>query len=212
MMQQPNWEPKAPAWVRQACSAWGRQKRRIWTGKDWYIDADGRRRYDVDGYAQSMLGRIREEQILAKQKGTVPRETITREVHQRWDEIFFGDGLAVQQTLPGLPGRPNCVLHLHYVFDPEFGLTMSRKARLLDSDLTTYKEDLKCAEFWVWSRLESGRSTAAQLVERVNEIVKESLKSASEPAIHSQNARRSLRAAPEINLAALNRPKLTFAR
>jgi hypothetical protein len=154
-----------PDWVRSANHRWGRQKRRIWSGMDWYLNPKGARQQHIDGYAESFLGRILEEKVSAGEAGPS---------RQKWAEVFWGDALDVARVIPGLPEMPYAVLHLHYVFDPEFGLTVNRKARLLNIDRTTYGEHLARAEFWIWAKLEPNMQDT-QLTERVQKIVREAL-------------------------------------
>jgi hypothetical protein len=165
-----------PDWVRTANQRWGRQKRRIWAGMDWYLNPQGQRQQHVDGYAESFLGRILEEKVSAGQAGPA---------RQKWAEVYWGEGLDVARVIPGLPEMPYAVLHLHYVFDPDFGLTVSRKARLLSIDRTTYGEHLARAEFWIWGRLEPTVQDT-QLTERVQKIVREALTQDLIPVTNSQ--------------------------
>ena len=179
-----------PDWVRKFNGAWGRQKRRIWTGHDWHGN--------VDGYAQSLLGRIREERDGASQ-GTPSS--------QRWPEVFWGDGLDVQRSLIGMPEMPYSVLHLHYVWDPEWNVTATRKARCIGLERDVYYNHLDRAEFWIWSRLEASECSYTQIVETVNNIVRGVLQTGGPEAINSQTREKCPR---EVNLAALNRPKVSL--
>ena len=136
---------ETPQWVRIACQRWGRQKRRLWAGGDWYRDHRGIQRRHVDGYANSFLGRLLEEREGASQ-GILT---------QHWEEVLWGDGLDVQRALHGVPLLYFDVMHLHYVFDPEFGLTAARKSELLGlASRRTYWSALDRGEFWVFSQLE----------------------------------------------------------
>lgn len=180
-----------PDWVRKSNGLWGRQKRRIWTGMDWHKN--------VDGYAQSLLGRIREEREGAGQGVRV----------QRWPEVYWGDGLEVQRSLLGMPETPYAVLHLHYVWDPEWNVTAGRKARCIGIERDVYYDHLDRAEFWIWSRLEAGTCRDTQIVEAVTKIVNEALREVSVSAINHQTSERCQR---ELNLTALNRPKISISR
>lgn len=177
-----------PDWIRRANGMWGRQKRRIWCGHDWHGN--------VDGYAQSLIGRIREEREGAGQ-GTPS---------QRWPEVFWGDGLDVQRSLLGMPEMPYAVLHLHYVWDPEWAITASRKARALSIQREIYYDHLDRAEYWIWARLEATHCGHTQVVEAVHKLVREVLQNGGSDVINSQT---SERCPPEIDFAALNRSKIT---
>jgi hypothetical protein len=182
-----------PDWVRKSNSLWGRQKRRIWTGADWHGN--------VDGYAQSLLGRIRDE-----------REGAGQGQHsQKWPEVFWGDGLDVQRSLLGLPEMPYSVLHLHYVWDPEWNITVGRKARCIGIDRETYYDHLDRAEFWIWSRLEVRACDHTQIVEAVQKIVENTLREGANAAINSQTGETPpAKQRREINYDALNRKTLSI--
>lgn len=173
-----------PEWVRIACQRWGRQKRRIWTGADWHGNPDG--------YAQSLLGRIRDER-----EGTGQGIAV-----QRWPEVYHGEALEVQRALMGLGERRHAALHFQYVWDPTFGVTVKQKCDYLEVKRTEYFALLERAETWIHARLEPRPDS--QLVEQVGEIVRKALQNASGSATNSQTKR----AGPQINLAALNRPIL----
>jgi hypothetical protein len=130
-----------------ACARWGRQKRRIWVGGDWYVDGEGLRRHHADGYAQSFLGRLLEERDGTGQGAR----------NQHWPEVLWGDALEVQIALTGMPVICYDVLHLHFVFDPEFGLTAARKAELAQISRRSYWDVLQLAELRVWGRLAPGQ-------------------------------------------------------
>lgn len=180
-----------PEWVLSDCRRWGRQKRRIWAGHDWYGN--------IDGYAQSLLGRIREERDGASQG--------TRAQH--WPEVYWGSGLDVQRTLLGMPERQYAVLHFQYVWDPEWNVTSDRKAGYLGLKRTEYFSIARASETWVYSRLDLRSCSDAQLVESVNKIVREALHGRPEPTINSQTREKCPR---EPNLVALNRPKISLPR
>ena len=63
---------ETPQWVRIACQRWGRQKRRLWAGGDWYRDHRGIQRRHVDGYANSFLGRLLEERGAFEGRKSLP--------------------------------------------------------------------------------------------------------------------------------------------
>lgn len=180
-----------PDWVRSDCRLWGRQKRRIWTGHDWHGN--------VDGYAQSLLGRIRDEREGAGQG----------EVSQHWPEVFWGAGLDVQRCLIGMPERQYRALHFQHVWDPEWGVTAERKASFLGMKRTEYFELVDRSETWVHARLDlPERRSDAQLVEFVNEIVTQALQRGGRKATKAQAGRSS--PARELNLSALNRPLISL--
>lgn len=181
-----------PEWVTLANIRWGKQKRRIWTGKEWYIDSSGKRRYDVDGYASSLLGRIRDEGAGAGQG----------QLKQHWDEVFWGDGLEVQRAIPGMSEMPFAVGHLQFVFDPEFGLTAPKKAALLDISTRTYWDELKLFQTWIQARLYRAHTQVSEIPkERVLQLPKKQDKKLS-----------TLITSPSypLDLSALKRKKLSL--
>lgn len=174
-----------PDWVRTACNRWGRQKRRIWTGHDWHKN--------VDGYAESLLGRIRDERDGAWQGLR----------SQRWPEVFWGDGLDVQRALIGMPEAPLAVMHVHYVWDPEWCLVASKKAALLDMSLRRFWEELKKGEIWIFARLDCAHT---QVAVASTEISREDLKPVQRTATNAATAIGS----PNLSFEALQRPKLSI--
>lgn len=187
-----------PDWVRTACRRWGKQKRRIWTGRDWYVDSKGARRYDIDGYANSLLGRIRDERDGASQG----------QRKQYWAEVFWGDGLDVQRSIVGMPERQFYALHFQYVFDPEFALTIDRKAQFLSLKRTEYFALVDRAETWVYSRLDSSGRPDAQVVEQVEKIIREALQTSPRSVIKLQT--RQSCPPKELNFSALKRKTLSL--
>jgi hypothetical protein len=186
-----------PRWVISALALWGRQKRRVWIGKDWHGN--------VDGYAQSLLGRIREEQILAANEGRLmPGESVARPVAQRWLEVFWGAGLDVQRGIVGMREIPYAVLHLHYVFLPEWQLTVAQKAEWIGITTAEYWRELENAENWTHAKLDS--TSDCQPSEKLLHVP---IQSATTCIQSAKVAKVSLDA---LNLAALNRPKLKLAR
>src|SRR5437868_4912748 len=137
---------ETPSWVKIACGRWGAQKRRIWSGGDWHIDRTGSKQRHVDGYAQSLLGRLVDERY-----GAGHRALMNAQV---WTEVFSGDALSVQRTLPGMPEEAFITIHLRYVFDPDLGLTADQKAALIGLSVRGYWLALSRAEMWIWARLE----------------------------------------------------------
>lgn len=181
-----------PEWVVTACIRWGKQKRRIWTGKDWYIDSKGVKRYDVDGYANSLLGKMREEGEGASHG----------ELKQYWPEVLWGDALDVQRATPGMPEMPFSVGHLHFVFDPEFGLTAPKKAALLEISVRQFWDELKLFEMWVYARLYCAH-------DQVREIPKEKV---LQPVKKQDRKLSTLITSPSypLDLSALKRKKLSL--
>jgi hypothetical protein len=187
-----------PEWVHTACRRWGRQKRRIWTGKDWYIDSAGIRRYDVDGYASSLLGRIRDERDGAGQS----------QIKQHWPEVLWGDGLEVQRAIIGMPEAALGVGHLNFVFDPEFGLTATKKAELLEISLRKFWDELKTFEMWVFARLYCAHDQVREIPEENHEKGLQQVKKEVRNSV-------TLITSPkyplsELNLSALKRKKLSL--
>lgn len=131
-----NMTDEIPQWVRLACKRWGAQKRRIWLGRDYHGN--------IDGYAQSLLGRIRDE-----------REGASQGVQsQKWPEVYRGDGLEVQRAIYGMPELGFEVLHFQYVWDPRWEITASQKAKILGIGRTEYFKRKDKAEVWVHARLD----------------------------------------------------------
>lgn len=173
------------------------------------------RRRHVDGYANSFLGRLLREREGAGQGA----------VCQFWAEVLWGDALDVQRNLPGMPLTCFDVLHLRYVFDPEFGLTANAKAALIDLPTRLYWVALERGELWLWSRLDRGAAaetggtqpppepnlsvsvththTASAGIAKPRELIFRSPKR-TKPA-HPDNV-------PELSLRALRRPMLTLPR
>jgi hypothetical protein len=192
-----------PGWIITALSLWGRQKRRAWISREWYVGPKGERSEHVDGYAQSLLGRIREEQIQAKHKGRLmPGESVARPVSQYWPEVFWGLGLDVQRNIISICEVQYCVLHLHYVWLPEWQLTISQKAKSVGIDKNAYWRQLENAEHFVHGGLNSASDCPhTQKLLRI-------------PVESGTNRRQSATMAKlpsvELNLAALGRKKLSL--
>jgi hypothetical protein len=176
-----------PDWVRSDCRVWGRQKRRAWEGKDWHGN--------IDGYAQSLLGRIREERDGASQCTPI----------QRWPEVFWGAGLDVQRALLGMPEMPLTAINLHYVWNPDWGLTAAKKAALMDVSVRSYWDEVKKGEFWVFARLSCAHSEVREIA---TEISRKDLRKASEPAINMVHAL----ASPVLSFEALQRSKISLRK
>ena len=193
-----------PQWVRVACDRWGRQKRRIWSGGDWFRDHKGEKRHHVDGYASSFLGRLLEEREAAGEGGVYT---------QHWPEVLWGDGLEVQRAIVGMPVQCYDTLHLRYVWDPEFGLTAAAKAEILGITTRGYWTALERAEFWIWARLEpqperlspSGADPHSATHEKTRLHTLQLPRLERTRPIHSPNM-------PELSLQALQRPTLTLPR
>lgn len=175
-----------PNWVRIFCGHWGEQKRRIWLGRDW----NG----NVDGYANSLVGRIRDERDGASQG----------QRNQYWPEVFWGDGLAVQRVIHGMPADPSDALHVKYVWDPRYKLRGEQKAALLGMSERAYWEAAGRAEFWVFARLDP--SAQAQVVESIRKLKHQLLNSIPKMAQDGNH----LIKAPEVSFAALNRSTLSL--
>lgn len=137
---------EAPQWVGVACQHWGKQKRRIWSGGDWFINRAGQKIRHVDGYARSFLGKLAEERC-----GSGHRYLVA---DQCWREVYGGDGLDVQRACPGMPEISFFAVNLHYVFDPDFGLSARQKADLVEISVRSYWRGLEMAKLWLWARLE----------------------------------------------------------
>lgn len=198
-----------PQWVIDACARWGRAKRRIWRGADWHMrvhierDANGKsekvltRHWHVDGYADSFMGRLMEDKMGAGQGKR----------SQHWPEVMYGDALEVQRAMPGMPELPSDALHMHFVFDPEWGLTARRKAALIGLKERAYWEALGRAEFWIYARLDPART---QTSETVIEIPQERLQNNSKSA--TKRAHEITSSEVSLNLSALNRPTIFVRR
>lgn len=127
-----------PQWVRLACKRWGQQKRRIWLGRDFHGN--------IDGYAQSLLGRIRDERDGAGYNVMA----------QKWAEVYRGDALEVQRAIQGIGEKRHAVLHLQYVWDPAWMVSISAKAKMLGVRRTEYFELRNRAETWIHAKLDEG--------------------------------------------------------
>lgn len=173
-----------PDWIRRACALWGRQKRRIWAGMDWHGN--------IDGYAQSLLGRIKEERDGAS----------SSQVRQHWPEVFTGDGLDVQRSLDGLGEVPRAALHFRYVWDPDWNVTIADKAAYLGVGRTEYFELIARAESYMHGRLEVITSPDENIRRIVRKTIQQALTSGSPSAIKAQTS------ATCLNLKALYRPIL----
>jgi hypothetical protein len=174
-----------PVFIIGALRMWGRQKRRIWIGSDWHGN--------IDGYAQSLLGRIRDEREGAGEQGAR---------NQFWPEVFWGAGLDVQRGIIGMRETPLCVLHLHYVWLPEWELTVDQKARSVGIKKADYWRELENAENWAHAKLDS--PSDCQQRERPLHVV------AKTATTHAQSVRFKQVSVPELNLTALNRSKISI--
>jgi len=195
---------ETPSWVKLACGRWGAQKRRIWSGGDWHINRAGIKQRHVDGYSQSFLGRLVEERY-----GAGHRQLMGS---QFWAEVFSGDALMVQRTLPGMPEEACVVVHLRYVFDPELGLTADDKAALLGLSVRGYWLALARAEMWIWARLDGG--TTEHNVEHVQVPAVEGKARGGDLQPGAKRATSSARTVrlPDLCLSALGRSTLHVAR
>ncbi len=179
-----------PPWVISYCQTWGRQKRRIWDGSETFVNCEGKEDTHIDGYAGSLLGRIREERDGAGQQGAL---------HQHWAEVMWGHGLEVQRSLPGMPENPLLVGHLQYVWPKEFGLSIPRKAALIELDKNQYWDSLRNFEWWVFARLNPASDCQPS---------KLPLQLVSKPPTVRPNPVGLPKVS--LNLASLNRPKITL--
>lgn len=168
--------PDIPTWVRQACMRWGEQKRRIWAGRDWFGN--------IDGYAQSLLGRIRSERDGASQG----------QRNQHWPEVFLAEGLEVQRATKRMQERPYAALHFKYVWDPRWEVSAARKARMLNVSRTAYFEVVGKGESCILQALEG--SPDSQVADRVHEIIREALSKHGPKAIRAHTCRSSLDFSP----------------
>ena len=172
-----------PAWVHHACRQWGEQKRRIWSGMDWHGN--------VDGYAQSLMGRIREERDGASQGKR----------NQYWPEVFTGDGLDVQRAMTRIQERPCAALHFKYVWDPRWEISASRKARMLDVSRSVYFEIVGKGESFILRALDIGPDS--QVTDRLHEIIQDALSKPLRSDTKAQAGRKPL------DFTAFHRPILS---
>ena len=179
-----------PDWVRLACSRWGRQKRRMWQGKETYVNSKGQMCRHIDGYAESFMGRIVDERVAAGQPGAAG---------QRWPECFFGDGLEVQRAIIGMPESTHDAIHVKYVWDAAFNLSWAERAKLIGMKERVFWEAVGRAEFWVYARLEPAAAVVDLPLRR---------ESATKQTITAKMPKLS---PADINLAVLARSKLTIA-
>lgn len=174
-----------PQWVISGVGLWGRQKRRVWIGTDWHGN--------VDGYSQSLLGRIRDEREGAGEQGARA---------QSWPEVFWGVGLDVQRALAGMREIPFRVLHLHYVWPPEWNIGIERKAALTGIKKPDYWRELENAETWVHAKLDSASYYRPK--ENLLHVVVQSVTSSTQSNMIAKLSSSSLDMKP------LARPKLTI--
>jgi len=195
---------EVPGWVRLACDRWGRQKRRIWAGGDWYIDGEGLRRHHADGYAQSFLGRLLAERDGAGQGAR----------SQHWPEVLWGDALDVQRNILGMPITCFEVLHLKYVFDPEWGLTVANKAALISLKVWSYWDSVGRAEWWLYARLQRGPEYDLGVSVSTGKSVTHGSDTGNELRRSPKERKRSGHSSnlPKLTLEALERPTLTLPR
>ena len=174
-----------PSWVIGALGLWGRQKRRVWIGTDWHGN--------VDGYSQSLLGRIRDEREGAGEQGVRS---------QHWPEVFWGMGIDVQRGIVGMREIPFCVLHLHYVWPPEWEIHIDTKAKMLGISKPEYWRELENGENWTHAKLDSTSDCVPR--EKILRVVVQSDTTSAQSANVAKVSARSL------NLKALNRSKITL--
>jgi hypothetical protein len=155
----------------------------------------GGKQQHVDGYAQSIMGRIKDERVAA---GDGCRS-------QHWDEVYWGDALDVQRASVGMPEMPNDALHVKYVWDPEFGLSPRQKAEILGLKERAYWEAVGRAEFWIFARLSPAH---AQATETVIEISQDRLQTGLKEAKKSVHQITS----PELSFKGLNRATVSLKR
>jgi hypothetical protein len=168
-------------------------------------------RMHVDGYADSLLGRMRDERILFRRSRRVPHETQVRRLRQKWEEVYFGDGMEVQLALLGMPEEAFNVLHLQYVWDGQFNLNATEKAALISMKTRAYWEALGRAEYWIWARLETGmraHEIANGVSDLVDKIVARTLTATRRATKKAQDGQSPPR--ETLDFAALSRPKLSI--
>jgi hypothetical protein len=102
-----------------------------------------------------------------------------------------------------MPEIPYAVLHLHFVFDPEFGLSVTQKAALIGIKRTAYNEALGNAEHFVLAKLDGGLPDAQMKVIALKTIT-EALRTARISVTKAQTSR----TCPSLNLQAMGRPTL----
>lgn len=189
-----------PEWVRVALRHWGHQKRRVWEGRgNWYMDKNGIRQVHIDGYSDSFMGALMEDREGAGQGC----------VRQRWEEVYWGDGLEVLKALPGLPETPNDALHVRYVWNPECGLVARQKAALIGLKERAYWEAVGRAEYWIWARLEGKNPAHTQVLDASEKIIQLPLRRAKSSGTHTTHTVCVPKVSvPQLNYAALKRSKL----
>jgi hypothetical protein len=174
-----------PSWVIDGLRLWGRQKRRAWLGADWHGN--------IDGYAQSLLGRIRDEREGAGEQGARS---------QYWPEVFWGVGLDVQRGIVGMRETPLHVIHLHYVWPAEWELTVDQKARSIGLKKADYWRELENGENWTHAKLDSVSDCDRK--ENILRVVAES------DTNRSQSVNVAKVSSQTIDFAPLSRPKIAF--
>jgi hypothetical protein len=189
-----------PVWVLSALNTWGRQKRRIWEGGA--TSRSGHRH--VDGYVNSLLGRIREEREGAGQGARTM---------QRWPEVYQGVGLEVQRALVGMPERPFCIVHLHYVWDPRWCVPLAQKAFYAGLKRSQYFGVLACAQTWTFARLERETSPDSQPIDAINSFIAQLLQTPRSDCIRRPDLpEHSPAQASNLDFRPLQRPTLSLSR
>lgn len=196
--------PKVPSWVRVACARWGSQKRRIWSGGDWFTDHEGKKQHHIDGYAESFLGKL-----LAERDGTGQGAR-----RQHWPECMWGEGLEVQRNLPGMPILCFDVIHLRHVFDPEFGLTIKALAALVSIEPRVFWSALEAAEWWVWARLQPAPEIPLSVSAATPPIASIGFETGNSLHCPTTASRKTVNPdkLPELSLRSLHRPTLARPR
>jgi len=190
-----------PEWVKIACRRWGSQKRRIWSGGEWFLDANGKTQHHADGFSNSFLGKLLEEREGAGQ-GTAM---------QRWPEVLWGDGLDVQRNLTGMPIECFDTLHVYYIIPQEFDLSATTKADMIGLTLRQYWTALERGEWWLFARLQCDPQSDASSSASIR--TSETPTTTANAPLHPPPNRRMTTGYPDnlpkLRLDALTRPTLT---
>jgi hypothetical protein len=121
-------------WLGPMLRTWGRQRRRVLTGRR--TQRDGAEH--VDGYTN------RSTASLLREGGSSGRH------EQHYCEVYSGDALIVWRELQTAPEEVRGILEVHYAWPGE----KLAKARTLGVDERTYMAQLRTAEGYLAARLD----------------------------------------------------------
>lgn len=110
----------------------------------------------------------------------------------------------------GMSEAQHAVLHFQYVWNPEWGITVDKKARCIGISRAQYSIELGKAETWLHARLDPKPALDTQLIEKVSEIVSKALQTEGSQATKAHCGEVSLAKHPDLDFAALKRAKISL--